>query len=353
VDKNGDKLIKTLNGSPNDGMEGAFNTYHSQYLEIYEQDADRAQPTDQSLPTADVALWASELQGWHDYSVHLRSLPPIEGPAGLTVDRTDSTHNTVSWYTVYDANSYTVQKQALTNPPSTWSNVSGCSSTTNTQCQDLSSTGTEYAYRVQAVGSQYSSAWSYVGVFLSESTSTTNYDGYVELKNGIKTPKNAAGQPGIRAGEGNTMMGVFPYWRGIVSFNTSLLGSTTTILGAKLRLNQATPGTYFGTGGLGTCMVDTKKGHFGNSLALEGMDYDSTDWTTQNAFPVVNVGQYNWFDAYLSTTAAQANIANTDHTQFRIYFNQGPANKNEGWYSGETNTSTPSTPPHLIVQYQQ
>jgi len=148
------------------------------------------------------------------------------------------------------------------------------------------------------------------------------------------------------------MQGQIPHWRGFLSFNTALLGSGTAILGAKLRMTQATPGTYFGTGGLGTGMVDTKTGSFNNNPALQGIDYD-TDWTTQDAFPVINVGQYNWFDAYLSTSAAQTNISNTDHTQFRVYFNQGIAgNKYEGWYSGETNSSSPSTPPHLIVQYQ-
>ena len=46
---------------------------------------------------------------------------------------------------------------------------------------------------------------------------------------------------------------------------------------------------------------------------------------------------------------AFANVSNTDHTQFRIYFDEAQTqNVQEGWYSGESIVNEPQ----LIVQYK-
>src|SRR5207244_8861977 len=102
----GDKVTKTLNGTPNDGMEAAFNAYLSEYLEVYQTDLDHAKPATGLAAARDAARWAAGLQSWKDYSDHLRLLAPSEAPAGLTVTRDSATSNTVSWYGVYGATSY-------------------------------------------------------------------------------------------------------------------------------------------------------------------------------------------------------------------------------------------------------
>ena len=123
MEMDGQKLIKTLNGSPNDGMEAAFNAYLNEYLEIYPQDADQALPPPPlgGPATFDAALWQGELQSWHDYANQLRSFAPIEAPAGLTVARTSATNNSVTWSAVYGATSYKLQHTAL--PTINWTDV--------------------------------------------------------------------------------------------------------------------------------------------------------------------------------------------------------------------------------------
>jgi hypothetical protein len=153
---NDNKAIKTLNGTPNDGLEAAFNNYLSEYLEVYQGDLDHAQqptntPTPSPTPEAspwDHAMWAAGLQSWHDYLSHVDTNTALDAPAGLTVARQSASNNIVSWYGVYRATSYTLQRKSL-YPPGSWSNVSGCDST-NPICTDTTSTTSRYAYRVQA-----------------------------------------------------------------------------------------------------------------------------------------------------------------------------------------------------------
>jgi hypothetical protein len=193
----GDKVTKTLNGTPSDGMEAAFNAYLNQYLEVYWEDLDHAQPP--SGPLAwDAARWKAGRQSWHDYTAHLRALAPSEGPAGLTVARISSTINAVSWDGVYGATSYTLQARSL-SPLGDWTNVSGCDPL-STACTDTTSTGSQYAYRVQASNATGTnlSPWSEVAVFLSES----GYDGYVSGIAESYVPFPNVIQPGIQAGQG-------------------------------------------------------------------------------------------------------------------------------------------------------
>lgn len=350
LDPQGLKLIKTIDGSPNDAMEGAFNTFLSQYLEIYMQDIEQAQPIPPASATLNAVLWAGELQSWHDYLFMLRARAPIEAPAGLTVVRNTSTSSAVSWFPVYGATSYTLQHKSLLG--AVWTPVSGCNSTL-TSCTDSSAPSPPYAYRVQATNGTNTTTWTNVAVFLSEGT----YDGFVSKSTvGANTTyvpfNNFTPQPGIRAGE--AAAAPLTHQRGFVSFNTGVLTSATTIVGAKLRLNQATTGSNFGAPG--SCKVDIIKGSFSGDPTLQGGstggDYTAGQ-TTQNAFSVINVGQNGWFTAELTSASAMMNINNApnSHTQFRIYFPEGVTlNIYEGWYSGE---SSGMSQPQLIVQYKE
>ncbi len=347
-DGRGERLRITINGSPNDALEAAFNTYLCQYLEAYLADIDRAELQDSNAePDLNAVLWAGELQSWHDYFFTRDALAPIEGPAGPTVERTASNNNLITWFAVYRADTYTVQRQDLGTPSAPWTDAPGCNHITATQCTDPASTGSQYAYKVKASNNDHDSAWSCVAVFLSENDN----DGYVEKTGMTRTPKNGEPQPGIRAGEGIMIGTMTPHWRGVLSFNTGALGSAAKILSAKLRLKQATDGTHFAQ--LGDCMVDIINGSFSGNPALEPNDYNSAG-TTADAFHITDVGLDNWFESELIPSAAMTNVSNTDKTQFRIYFSQANiANRSEGWYSGETASSTPSSPPQLIVRYAE
>ncbi len=339
----GRKLIDTINGSPNDGLEGAFNTYLSQYLEVYVEDLDEAIPLGGTPPTLNAELWKGQLQSWHDYTKHLRDITPLEAPAGLTVERTSSTNNLIKWHAVYGATSYNVERTDLGASSPSWVNA-GCNPTSNTTCTDTASTGTRYGYRVRAKNSDGSNItdYAYVAVFLSEGSSPTNYDGYVEKIGATKTPYNNALQPGIRAGQGSSSD-----LKGFLSFNTSTLGSTATILGAKLRLKQTTNDSAFDT--FGACLVDIKKGNFNNNPALEGMDFSASASAT-NAAQIIGVGGSAWVESDLSPAAARIWVNNIDRTQVRLSFNHmnGFSNVYAGWNSAES----VGNEPQLILQYK-
>ena len=48
--KDGQKVDNTINATPNDGLEAAFNAYLSQYLEVYPDDLAHAVTTDPLAP---------------------------------------------------------------------------------------------------------------------------------------------------------------------------------------------------------------------------------------------------------------------------------------------------------------
>ncbi len=210
----------------------------------------------------------------------------------------------------------------------------------------------QYSFRVQGKNTATNnvSGWANAAIFLSEAVN----DGYV-VKTGTSNYSAVpnANPPGIRAGEG-TGTGM-PHWRGILSFNTGALSSvTTSVVGARLRLHQSTAGNNFSSTNL--CMVDVKNGSFGGNAALVGTDYTATA-TINAAFNIFNVPATvngGWFEMTFPQSPASSYVGigapgSNDHTQFRLYFNEGTSpNKYEGWDSGESTTS----PPQLVVQYQ-
>ena len=333
----GDKVTKTLNGTPNDGMEAAFNSYLNEYLEVYQGDLDHAQAPAGTPPPWDAPKWTAGLQSWHDYFDHVRNTTPLDAPAGLTVARESATSNIVSWYGVYRATSYTLQRKSL-SPPGSWSNVNGCDPASTT-CTDTATTGSRYAYRVQASNGTLWSPWVQVAVFVSEG----DYDGYVTVGNGTSTPVPNAAQPGIQAGQGSDSN-----LTGVVSFDTGILTAGVTVLNAKLRLKQYTSNGGFDA--LGPCVVDIRKGPFNANEALEADDFDAmeTDMDVTPDVQLTGVDSGNWVESELDADYV-SDINTTDRTQFRLWFPyvQGAGEQLVGWYSGESTGSEP----HLVVQY--
>ncbi len=335
----GDKVTKTLNGTPNDGIEAAFNAYLSEYLEVYQGDLDHAKPPLGMAAAWDAARWAAGLQSWHDYTAYLRTLAPSEAPAGLTVTRDSATSNTVSWYGVYGASTYTLQRKVL-SPPGAWTNVTGCDPA-STSCTDTASTGSQYAYRVQACNGTHLSPWAQVAVFLSES----NNDGYVSASGETYTPVNNVTGPGIQAGQGaGTDLS------GFLSFDTSSLGSAATVLNAKLRLKQFSNNNGFDA--LGPCIADIQKDDFNDRAELEGADFNAleTDFDVTEEGELAGVDSGNWVEAELDPLYV-GDVNNTDRTQFRLWFEHidGLSDKSVQWYSSES----AGNEPQLIVQYAE
>jgi len=338
-DNNDDKVTKTLNGTPNDGLEAAFNSYLNEYLEVYPPDIDHAQPPAGTPPPWDAPKWAAGLQSWKDYFDHLRSITPLDAAAGVTVARESATSNTVSWYGVYRATCYSLQRKSL-SPPGNWINVSGCDPASTT-CTDTASTGSRYAYQVQASNADGTllSPWAKVAVFVSEGS----YDAYVTASNGTRTPVPNAAQPGIQAGQGSNSD-----VSGLVSFDTSAFGSGVTAVNGKLRLKQYT--TNAGFDALGACIVDIRKGRFNDNAALEAADFDAmeTDMDVTPDVELTGVDSGNWVEAELDPDYI-SDINTMDRTQFRLWFPhaQGAGEQLVGWHSGESTGNEP----HLVLQY--
>jgi hypothetical protein len=350
------KLIHTINGSPNDAMEAAFNSFLSDYLEVYLGDIVHAAPEDGNPPpppTLDAELWAGELQSWKDYTDHRRTFAPLEAPAGLTVVRSGSgtsTSNYITWDAVYGATSYKVQRTDLSSSSPSWADAVDCDSSAETHCTDTVATGNEYGYRVQAKndGGTNTTPWAYVAVFLSEST----YDGYV-IKSGSTTftPMPNDSQPAIWAGRG----GSGTQYRGFLSFHTGAALSGKTVLGAKLRLYQATTTNNYTS--LGPCMVDIKNGGFNGSVNLEGSDFTASSSNDDVARVRPPLNPPDWAEAEVLPLTTYLNDINksstfqSGSTQFRLRFTGTTNNLAAKWNSGESVTDTVSTPPQLIVRY--
>jgi len=253
------------------------------------------------------------------------------------VVRNGEYNNVISWHTAPGATAYHLQHRSL-YPANIWTDVPGCDPTSTT-CTDVTGTTSGYAYRVQASNGRATTDWSNIAVFLSE----PGNDGYIigpPFQVNSVVPDDV--QPGIRAGKSYSGSNL----TGFLSFNASALGSCTTVLSAKLRLKQYTNNDAFDL--LGPCMVDVQKGAFSNDAALQVGDSYYTDAnTTIDAFEIIGVGADEWFEAVVGRSDQ---VNNTDHTQFRVYFNHSDTiNEYAGWYSGESDDS----PPQLLVRYKE
>ena len=342
------KLINTINGSPNDGMEGAFNTFLSQYLEIYVSDIDQAIPLSDDPPPLNATLWKGQLQSWHNYIDHLRTdVTPLDPPAGLTVERMASDNNLVKWHAVYGATSYSVQTITFGTTSPTWVDAV-CEPGPTRECQDLAPKGAQYGYRVRASNGSITTDWAYVAVFLSE----PDNDGYVQMNGTNKSAMPHATEPGIRAGNatGTTVL------KGLLSFDTSALNGAT-VLTARLRLYEMIDSVFDASH---PCHIDVKTGVFNGNVALEGNDFDAlpTDADVAQLQPLESSPStpLNWFEVeILPTYLSDINTSDEfGHTQFRLYFDSlTGTNKLAKWNAGDSvSDETTDRPPQLIVQYQ-
>ena len=223
-----------------------------------------------------------------------------------------------------------------------WIDALGCDPTL-TQCTVATPTSTEYGYRVKALNTDHPTGWFSLGVFVSK----PDEDGYVQ-SNMVAMPH--ATEPGIRAGRGSGTMQL----RGILSFNTGVLGSTAKVQGAKLRLKQTTDNAGFDS--LGPCKVDIINGAFNHNVALEGADYSyaSTDPDVMRIMPLgpmqtapdwtVTDLRSGFVDDINNTTTIDLG-----RTQLRLYFDGTTANQQVRWNSGDS----PGNEPYLLVQYTQ
>ena len=340
------KTTKTLNSMPNDALEGSFNSYFGQYLEVYKVDLEHAD-TDAADAPWDKQRWSDGLQSWKDYTDYLRNeVLQLEAPAGLTVLREAANHNTVSWFPVYSPTgsvSYTLQRRSYLNGSWTnWAPLPGACSPTATECVDTTNTapGTPYGYRVQASnGINPTSAFAQIAVFVSEAS----YDGYV--KSNLQVGSSNM-QPGIRAGRFQGLE-----LRGILSFNISALGNVTA-LAARLNLKQTTNNDGFV---LGSCQVDSKKGSFG-AVELEGTDFSELpSHSDVTQVPPLDLGSQtppDWVSAELNPEGVSdisSSGSVTNRTQFRLSFPGTTNNKWVGWNSGEATGSES----HLVVQFEE
>jgi len=322
---------KMKNGSANDAMEAAYNTYYAQYFETYAAEID------------DPAQQAARAR-WHGYLQTLT--PPLEIPAGLTVI-TDTLHspvqNVVSWFPVANATAYKLERADLLNDPNSWSQVTG-SPTSLTSLNDTNqiTSGMQWAYRVSASsGGPYTNVSPSVTTYLSEAVN----DGYVMGPKGSATPTPfpSATDPGIRAGNTQSSREL----RGFLSFNTNSLGSTATVLDARLRLTQVSTNDAFDA--FGTCTVAIKQGNFNNNQTLEGLDFAATP-TQPNVGQVPRMdGITNWVEVRLDPLLGVPYVFTTGRTQFRLQFDGLTSAVNSaGWSAGDVHGSEPQ----LLVRFK-
>ena len=99
-------------------------------------------------------------------------------------------------------------------------------------------------------------------------------------------------------------------------------------------------------------MADITTGDFNDSAKLEGADFDApeTDYDVTDEGALTGVDAENWVAAELDP-AYVTDVATTDRTQFRLYFDHidGFDDTSATWYSSES----VGNEPQLIVQYSE
>lgn len=142
-------------------------------------------------------------------------------------------------------------------------------------------------------------------------------------------------------------------YKSIVSFNTSSIPDTATILSASLRLVRGTllGSTPFTTHG--PCVADISNGGFGGSTAFAFADWQAAA-TATSVLTLSSPASNGSASTGTLNAAGLAAISKTATTQLRIYCSIGDNDDNGfdyiGFYAGENGTAT--NRPQLTVTYQ-
>jgi uncharacterized repeat protein (TIGR03806 family) len=141
-------------------------------------------------------------------------------------------------------------------------------------------------------------------------------------------------------------------FRGIVSFDTSIIPDDAIIVSATLRLRRA--GT-FGTNPFGThgaCLVDVRTGGFGDSTVLEAGDFEAPATVSASAALTAAPANGDWSTGTLNAAGVSA-IDTAGTTQLRIAFtldddDDGTADRIT-YSAGDV--PDPTVGPELVVTY--
>jgi hypothetical protein len=140
--------------------------------------------------------------------------------------------------------------------------------------------------------------------------------------------------------------------RAIVSFDTSGIPDTATIVSATLRLHRVGINGSNPFGILGACAFDVQRGAFGGNAALAASDFQAVA-TAPGAGTLGNAATNGTWSAGVVGPAGLAAIDKTGLTQLRVAFvlddNDDAASDSLRYATGNDNNATRR--PQLVVTY--
>jgi hypothetical protein len=186
-------------------------------------------------------------------------------------------------------------------------------------------------------------------------TSVAAQDGWILESNensnaGGSSDSTAATTSALRVGDNQQDR----QYKTVVSFDTSSIPDTATILSATVRLRR---GSLTGTSPFtthGTCQVDIQGSTgFGGSTALAIGDFQAAATATGVASLSNALANNDWSEGNLNASGLAA-VSKTGTTQLRAYFSldddDDKANDFMGYYSG--NDANAANHPQLVITYQ-
>jgi hypothetical protein len=140
--------------------------------------------------------------------------------------------------------------------------------------------------------------------------------------------------------------------KGILSFDTSGIPDTATIVGATLRLRRVGVVGSNPFDSLGACAIDVQTGAFGGNAALAASDFQAAA-TVVGAGTLGNATTNGTWSTGALNAAGLAAIATTGLTQLRVAFtlddNDNNVSDSLRYATGED--ANPTRRPQLVVTY--